>query len=83
MGPGTPYMEDVVFREDVEGPLSHDVYWEEVGLSEPVMSGNRAMALAGWSIKGLFESSGGGEPYECCEEYMAASWQRCRHEEFC
>ena len=45
-----------------EGPFIQEVYWEEAGLSEPVMSGKRAMAFAGWSMKGLLESSGGGEP---------------------
>ena len=35
------------------------------------MSGKRAIAFAEWSMNGLLESSGGGEPYAGREEYMS------------
>ena len=38
------------------------------------MSGKRAIAFAEWSMKGLLESSGGGEPY-ACREYMTEGQQ--------
>lgn len=63
MGPWLPkYPVVLVFIDEVDGLFIHEVYWDDVGSSDPVMSGNRAIAFAGWSMKGLLESSGGGEP---------------------
>lgn len=58
---------------EVWGRLSQEVYWLEEPpdrSSEPEMSGKRARALEEWSMKGLLESSGGGELYEGREEYI-------------
>lgn len=48
---------------DPEG-FNHEVYGPALsaGLSPELMSGKRVSAFDGWSMNGLLESSGGGEP---------------------